>query len=383
MKILLVNHRFFPAEGGTERWALGLGRALVKKGNEVTVLTQLEPNTTRLGVLDGIRIVRLPFQRFGKFRVPLGYWRTLKSLDYDVINVSGNRIWSADLYFPVAGVFDGPQVATPHDFYQLTMQPRSVVNRAYFGWYLPWRLRAFDEYLAQTQREKDRAIRLGIPESLITVAGTAIDIHDFQESVPRVGIRENWKITRPMIGLYVGGMWENKRVDRVIRSLAPLRDQVSLAVVGRDVPESRWNQRVLQQLADDLQVEVRFLGSPSRRDLVGMYHESDLYLFGSEYEGFGLSLLEAMASGLPFVSFDAGAAPLLSQSGAGFLAQSEEEFTQRVRELVMDEGLRHEMGERGRRASVNWDWMTISENYLGAFNRAIKLENPDSRRSAR
>ncbi|EQD51739.1 translation factor pelota, partial [mine drainage metagenome] len=45
VRVLLINHRFLPAEGGTERWTYGLAQALVKRGHQVSVLTQEEPGS--------------------------------------------------------------------------------------------------------------------------------------------------------------------------------------------------------------------------------------------------------------------------------------------------------------------------------------------------
>jgi glycosyltransferase involved in cell wall biosynthesis len=299
-------------------------------------------------------------------------------VDYDIINISGNRIWCADFYFPLVEIFGGFRVATPHDFYQLSMNPNSAINKMYFRRYLPGRLRAFDRYLAMTSREKLRAASLGIPATKIDVVGTAIDIKDFRGEVPEVNLRSRWKFTRRKIGLYVGGMWDNKRVDRIIRGLAPLRDRVALAIVGKDVPTSRCNQAALMQLARELGVEVRFLGKLTREELVSVYREADVFLLGSEYEGFGLSLIEAMASSLPFVAFDAGAAPLLAERGAGFSTSTIEEFTSYVDRITSDDELRAQISRQAGNEAPHWDWTEVSRRYLRVLQGVVAKSGTES-----
>lgn len=371
MKVLLINHRFFPAEGGTERWTRGLARALIHRGHSVTVLTQREPGVPDTEVIDGIEVIRLGMRRWGRFRVPAGYWRTLRSLDYDLLHLSGNRIWCADFYFPIAPLFDGPQVVTPHDFYQLAMDPSSL-NRLYFERYLAARLKAFGAYLALTKSEAKRVTGWGYPPERTHVVGEGIEWSEFAERAPAPGVREAWSLSRPLAALYVGGLWENKRVDRIIRAMAPVKDRVALVVVGRDVPGSACDQAHISALAAQSGVEVKFLGGGlSRTTLLSTYRAADLYVQGSQYEGFGLSVLEAMASGLPFVAFDAGAARQLGRSGGGTVVTSEAEFSQALVDLSGDATLRERMGERARTEAKGWDWDPVVDRYLAAYEQAL------------
>ena len=379
MKVLLINHRFFPAEGGTERWTLGLARSLVHRGNEVTVLTQQEPGVPPEEVFEGIHVVRLGMRRWGRFRIPAGYWRTLKGLDYDILHLSGNRIWCADFYFPLAPVFDGPQVVTPHDFYQLAMNP-SFLNRVYFERYLAGRLKAFDAYLALTDAEADRVTRWGYPLGRMRVVGEGIDRVEFEgHEVSIDKVREKWSLSHPIVALYVGGLWENKRVDRIVRSMEPVKDRMALVIVGRDVPGSMCDREKTTALAGRLGVEVKFLGAGlSRTELLAAYRSADLYVQGSQYEGFGLSVLEAMASGLPFVAFDAGAARRLAQSGGGRVVTTEAEFSRSLRELAADPTLREGMAKQARSEARRWDWDVVVDHYLAVYREVLTSRRPAS-----
>ncbi len=371
MRVLIVNHRFYPVEGGTERWALGLARGLRRKGEEVTVLTQSEPGVPDEETVDGIAVRRIPMAHWGGVRFPRGYWRTLRALDYDLLNMSGNRIWCADFYFPVAEVFDGPQVITPHDFYQWVMHP-TTLDRWYFTRYLPGRLKAYDAYLAHTPRERDRVVGWGYPLERTHVVGTAVELSEFaRPRRSREEVRARWGIGKGLLAYYVGGLWENKRVDRLVRALAPVQGLCALAVAGRDVPGSPYGAENVRRLAKELGVEVHVLGEVPRDELISGYHAADVFLLGSAYEGFGLGPLEAMACGLPFVSYDVGGASLLAQGGGGKVATTDHEFASAVAEVLKDDGLRHRMAQAARTSAQNWDWSVVAERYRSVYRLAL------------
>jgi glycosyltransferase involved in cell wall biosynthesis len=82
----------------------------------------------------------------------------------------------------------------------------------------------------------------------------------------------------------------------------------------------------------------------SRPAFLGSLYAADAYVQGSAFEGFGITLLEAMAAGRPFVAFDAGAARELSETGAGVCVRSEDEMT---RALVALPERAAELGKAG------------------------------------
>ncbi len=109
--------------------------------------------------------------------------------------------------------------------------------------------------------------------------------------------------------LFVGAT-ANKNLARVVEAFAAGRfgrDYV-LAVVGQqpaDVLASLTHRLATLGLSS----RVRFLGHASDADLPALYAGAAAYLFPSLYEGYGLPLLEAMASGTPVLSSDRGACP--------------------------------------------------------------------------
>jgi phosphatidylinositol alpha-1,6-mannosyltransferase len=176
-------------------------------------------------------------------------------------------------------------------------------------------------------------------------------------------------------------------IDTGLHILAALRQEVpdlGYLVVGSGV-----KQRELERLARDLGVadRVRFLGSVPDADLPALYDAADIYLGLSRpaelmVEGFGISLVEASASGLPVIAGSGGGIPDAVRDGdSGLLVDATHPAPglAAVRRLLDDPALRRRMGAAGRHAVeryYNWDRVAADVLRIGhevAGRRAARL----------
>jgi glycosyltransferase involved in cell wall biosynthesis len=334
LRLVLSVLRYLPALGGSTRVVQLLAEGVAARGHDVTVVTQEEPSAPGSETINRVKIHRLRMRHLAGFRVPRGYLQLLRHLDADVFHLHGNRIWCADYYFPFVRSFGWNQVLTPHGFYHYWMRP-GALRWLYYDQYFRRRIRAFDRYIALTAGERDQVLGWKFPPEHLALVPNGIDPNEF--ATASVGIdatRAGWGLGTPHVGVYVGGLYDNKRVDRVIRSLASTGGTWGLVVFGPDVPGTPFDLAHCDRLARELHVPVRFLGPQSREVVVRSIAAADAYLQGSAFEGYGIALLEAMAAGVPFVAFDAGAARDLAATGAGFAVTSEAEMAARLPELL-------------------------------------------------
>jgi phosphatidyl-myo-inositol dimannoside synthase len=182
--------------------------------------------------------------------------------------------------------------------------------------------------------------------------------------------------TRPVRAKYGldGGPWLltvarlewHKGIDTVIRALPAVRaahpgTRYAVAGVGPRLAE-------LERLAGECGVRhaVEFLGFVPDDELPAVYNAADLYLGASRYhdllaEGFGISLVEASASGIAVVGGRSGGVPDAVRDGeTGILVDPEDPaaVAAGITLLLGDEALRRRMGAAGRRAVetyYNWD----------------------------
>jgi glycosyltransferase involved in cell wall biosynthesis len=364
--LVVACHRYYPVPGGSERIAQLVAEGAVRRGDRATVITQAEPGLAADEELNGVTVRRLPMRRRAGIRIPRGYLRALRATRGDVFHLHGNRIWCADFYLPFAGMFGWPQLGTGHGFYQYTVDPKPW-DRWYFERYFPRVLRGLDLYVCDTEFERRQLVGWGFPpERLARIPlGSAWD--EFQTaSVPSV--RAGWGLTAPRVAVYVGGFFENKRVDRLIDAVAATRGGWALVAIGRDVAGSRYDRSTCERRAAERGVEFRATGPIPRPEVIAALRSCDAVVSGSEYEGFGVTIAEALAAGKPFVAFPAGAAPEMAEGGAGRIVQTVEEFGQALVELENDE-LRRTMAERAKAAGPEWTESTMVERYLAAYDR--------------
>jgi len=160
---------------------------------------------------------------------------------------------------------------------------------------------------------------------------------------------------------------DDKGFDTVIHALPAIvaheRD-VGYVIAGRGPDRSR-----LEKLAQKLGVadRVRFVGAIPDRDLPALYNVGSVYVGASrrggriDVEGFGISLVEASACGLPVVAGDSGGIPDAVRDGeTGFLVPAEDPaaLANAVCRVLADRELAAKLGRNGRRAVetyYNWD----------------------------
>jgi len=351
MHVLYTVHRFWPAVGGTELALMDLAQEITKLGHQVTVVTSDEAGSPEREVVKGIDVRRFALRRAGKFRFPpKDYVRFVLDGPWDVVHVKGQRVWSSDYLFNAVPKIRQPKVFTAHGFHQWHMHRRDPLELWYYKWRLPRALRPFDKVIALTTNEVEELVSFGVPREKITILPDGVNLHEYREPPPR-GFREKHGVKAKYMLLYAGGFYDNKGVPLLVEAASKMKSDVELLLVGKD-PAAGSTLAESKALAQKLGAPVRFLGVIDRKDLVQAFHEADLFLMGSRFEGYGIVLLETMAARVPFVSTPAGAAPDLATKGAGKVVRSADEMARAVDELLSRPDERRRMGEIGRGLAV-------------------------------
>lgn len=167
-------------------------------------------------------------------------------------------------------------------------------------------LASADHVISVSQSTKrDLIEHLGIPDDRITVVYNGVDHARYQPA--------NQRAARDLLGLAydkfivlnVGSENVRKNILTLLRAakrLADARHDVILLRIGRP---SRQSLDFIRK--HNLEDVVRYL--PKVADLAPYYHAADAYVSASIYEGFGLTIAEAMASGCPIIAANRSAVP--------------------------------------------------------------------------
>lgn len=195
--------------------------------------------------------------------------------------------------------------------------------------------------------------------------------------------------TEAVVGLYVARLVAPKNLDRLIDVAMILREtdaeDVVVAIVGDGPERNRLEDRVRRAGLDEA---VRFLGPLYGQDLVDAYHGCDIFVSCSDYESFGLTLVEAMAAGMPVVATAVGGVVDIvddGRTGALVARDSASELASAVRALVDDPSRRERLGRAAvERARTHFDVAAMVAGYARLYEHAVDgpvdvflLKSPD------
>lgn len=137
------------------------------------------------------------------------------------------------------------------------------------------------------------------------------------------------------------------------------------------------DQTPYRQMMMDLGIDTnRCLLNGPVDDVGQVYKNSSIFVLSSRFEGFGLVLVEAMASGLPVVSFDCPAGPdeIITDGYDGLLVPSGDVklLAQKLMLLMADKELRTRLSQNARRSAQRYEMNSIAGKWVDLFNKLME-----------
>jgi glycosyltransferase involved in cell wall biosynthesis len=198
-------------------------------------------------------------------------------------------------------------VVTIHDLsFERDPTVMGARDRFFFQTMVPRSARRADRVLAVSERTKrDLVEHYGLDEAKVVVTLNGVD-PQFRPD----GDRED---DDPYL-LFVGALQSRKDPVAAIEALSLTSSDLRLVVVGPDKGGGRAARDAVSRLG--LNGRVEFAGHVAKEELPRLYRGAEALVFPSRYEGFGLPVVEAMASGTPVVATTAGAVPEVAGNAA-------------------------------------------------------------------
>jgi glycosyltransferase involved in cell wall biosynthesis len=271
-----------------------------------------------------------------------------------------------------------PAVATIHDVIYLACKADlpSPAGRLYYRVMMKSALRRATRIITDSEfSRKDIAARLHASPEKIEVIYPGVD-RLFQRVSDSAQI-ENVRFRYGIIGDYVlyTGIYKLRKNHAGL--LSAFKSFLARGGTARLVIAGPMNEGepVLRQLAGALGItdKVTFTGFIPDSDLPALYAAAKVYACPSLYEGFGFTVLEAMACGTPVVSSAATSLPEVGGDAAFYAdPQRPEEFAQALHQAFNDSGLRSVMIEKGYKNAARFSWANTASQTLAVYRDAIR-----------
>lgn len=269
-----------------------------------------------------------------------------------------------------------PRLVFVHDLIPLALPHLySAPKRLYYRTVVRWSLgRAARVLVDSESTRRDCERLLGLPGRALRVVYGGVDRRYLADSAPSTASER-----RPYI-LYLGNKRPHKSVDRLIEAFALLIHRsdpgCDLVIAGRDEPgDIETDGRRLRALAERLRLDgrVRFVGEVAEQELPALYRGAAAFVSLSEYEGFGLPPLEAMACGTPVLARNAGSLPEVVGPG-GLLLESADPplVAERLRAVLSDPALRRQLAQRARAQARRFSWEDTARAVLEEVEAALR-----------
>jgi len=288
-----------------------------------------------------------------------------------------------DLYHATHYVLPGrlpcPAVVTIHDLIHL-LYPRFLPNRFayYYARFMVRRaLRRARSIITVSNTSRDDL------QCMFPASTTAIDvIHNgvdkmFTKEIGEEELAQQLRRleVRPPYFLFVGNPKPHKNLNALLRAFANTQSIPERLVVVGD----RGDSGATQQLCDELGIgeRVDLLGYVEASSLPAVYRGSTALVHPSHYEGFGLPVAEAMASGTPVIAADVPALREIANNAAEWIDPNDDTtISQALSKLSKDRDRRQELSHRGLEQAKRFSWDKCAEKTEQVYRRALSNQQP-------
>lgn len=224
---------------------------------------------------------------------------------------------------------------------------------------------------------RETAVGLGVPkEKCITIYSGIIHEIDEQDIISSIPELEISKI------ITVARLSREKGIDLALQAISHLHESglmIPYNIIG-DGPERESLENQVKQLK--LQDHVFFGGAKNNdwvRDYLSDNSSNSIYLQPSRFEAFGLSILEALFSGLPVVTTNVGGIPEIIRDGiTGLLCEPDNpvSIAEKIKQLMQNKELREKIRSKGYEVATNeFSEDAEAEKFINLFTRLISKQS--------
>jgi len=375
MKILHVIANLAPRYGGPPKACFEMARAVANLGHAVSIYTTNQDGPFELNVptdqpvfKDGVEIRHFPVQhpRFWGFSFPLARALRKTNGEIDVVHIHSLYLFHNMIAAHYCRKYNIPYLIRPHGTLDPYIYKRHRLRKTVME--LLFERRNIKRAVAMhftTEEEKNLAEPY-IFQTPGIVVPHGLDLSEY-ESMPEQGMFRNQypETIGKKVVLFFGRLNFKKGMDILVHAfaqVAQVRDDVHLVLAGPD--NEGFGGKVRAWLKDDEILDrATFTGMLLGKDKLAVLQDADMFVLPSYTENFGISVVEAMACGLPvLISDKVNIWREVTASGAGKVASCEaDRFAEMMLKLLDNPEAGKQMGENGRAlVKKRYQWSSVA-----------------------
>jgi UDP-glucose:(heptosyl)LPS alpha-1,3-glucosyltransferase len=392
MKFATAIPDFSKKRGGAEGYLVDLCTRMADEGHEVNVYAEQWDETDMRIHFHRVRTIPFPkslrllsfairatkeIERAG-YDVTLGVGNTLKA---DVLQPHGGVHWA--WFWRSLRAYDNPILWTIK-FLGRVVSPKQWVS----GWIedVPYKRKNYSRVIAISDMVKQDIIRwYGIPEEKVTVVYNGVDIERFhpRNRQYREEIRNRLGVGDEFVILFVSHNFRMKGLSYLIKALAKVKKEnfspFRLLVLGRD------RQGPYLRLAKKMGVSGEIIFTGSTNEPEKYYGAADVLVHPTFYDACSLTVLEALASGLPVITAKCnGAGGIISDRQEGFVLNDPRNIQSLAGEILFfsQPGTLREAFRAARRLGEKYSHERCHQEMMKVFQELKEQDirlNPDHR----
>ena len=240
--------------------------------------------------------------------------------------------------------------------------------------------RGADAVVTVSESARSDILRLtGIPPQRIHLIANAAApaFRPLEDQRSLEAVRQRYHLSRELI-LFVGTIEPRKNLPRLIRAYAELFKSGEISHQLVCVGPRGWGYHEVREIIDSLNLDgaVRLTGYIPLEDLLALYNLSQIFVFPSLYEGFGLPVIEAMACGVPVITANNSSMAEITAGSAELInADETESIVEALRRLTSDPERRRELRELGLAQAQKFSWKRAARETRALYQKVVAAKN--------
>ncbi|MFX1295642.1 MAG: glycosyltransferase family 4 protein [Promethearchaeota archaeon] len=384
MRILRLIPNFYPLVSGPANQAYHISQGLEKNNMRSPIITSdfglKEPRFTE--IFNKVKCLRFKsiFNIF-QYSITPQLIKYLYNEKYDIIHAHSYRNFQSDIAFLISKIKKVPLVINTHGTVKAYLNFKNrytfkVPYKIYDFFTFRSVLRKADAIVVATKQEFNEIKEFGIDENKVHVIPAGINLKFPKKSTK---FESNKKIKL----LFVGRISRNRRVELILMAFKILFQNIKdieLWIVGGEERSSYTQQSgYMKELIYfckkyNIHKNVHFTGNLSQNIIRDYYINSDIFVYTSDYENFGQTILEAAAAGLPLICTPVGIANDIIKDGkSGFLTFfNPKEIADKIKFLILNEKERNKFGQLIQDiVKKKYRWEKIIEQYIKLYHNLL------------